>query len=96
MKPPISFLVYAVSGGRALITRGLAMLLAFAALSNPAYVREEREPLPSVAAIVVDRSESMSFGERTAIADKALAELRAELQADPTQMALISYPLWKA
>ena len=35
------------------------------ALANPSFTREEREPLSSVVAVVVDRSPSQNFGERT-------------------------------
>ena len=68
--------------GRAWLMRAAVLTALAAALANPAYVREERDPLPSVAAIVVDRSESMSFGEREAIADAALEKLRADMDAD--------------
>jgi hypothetical protein len=68
--------------GNAWAMRALALTVLAAAIANPAYVREERDPLPSVAAVVVDRSESMGFGEREAIADAALEEIRATLDAD--------------
>lgn len=80
----IAWLAYLQQRGRAWLTRGLALLLAGAALANPTLVQEERQPLPSVAAIVVDRSESMSFGDRMALADAALSGLRAQIEADPT------------
>lgn len=51
--------------------RTLAFALIVLALANPSFVREEREPLPSVAALVIDRSPSQSFGERTAQTDAA-------------------------
>ena len=35
------------------------------ALANPSFTREEREPLSSVAAVVVDKSPSQNFGDRT-------------------------------
>ncbi|MCH2458386.1 MAG: hypothetical protein MK186_10080, partial [Henriciella sp.] len=68
--------------GRAWLMRAAVLTALAAALANPAYVREERDPLPSVAAIIVDRSESMSFGDREAIADAALEKLRADMDAD--------------
>ena len=42
-----------------------ALLLLLLALANPSFTREEREPLSSVAAVVVDKSPSQSFGDRT-------------------------------
>ncbi|WP_084418077.1 hypothetical protein [Henriciella litoralis] len=80
----LAFAAYVRWRGRAWLTRAAALTVLAAALANPAYVREEREPLPSVAAVVVDRSESMSFGQRTDIADAALAEVRATIEADPS------------
>ena len=76
--------VYVFIFRRAWLTRSLAAALGLLALSNPAIIEEEREPLPSVAAIVVDRSDSMSFGERTAIASAVFDSLRTELEANPS------------
>ncbi|MEL7127998.1 MAG: hypothetical protein AAGK23_00485 [Pseudomonadota bacterium] len=73
---------YLIFRGRAWLTRGLVLTLLAAALSNPAIVREERDPLPSVAAIVLDRSESMGFGERAIASEAAFSNLRALLGAD--------------
>ncbi len=80
----LAWIAYAVLRGRAWLTRAGAMTLLGAALLNPSIVREEREPLPSVAAIVLDRSESMAFGGRSTAADAALSQLRGELSADPS------------
>ena len=60
----LAWIAYAILRGRAWLTRGLALTLVAAALSNPSLVKEEREPLPSVAAVILDRSESMEFGAR--------------------------------
>ena len=79
----ISLAFYIFAFRKAWLTRGLAAAFGLLALSNPAIVEEEREPLPSVAAIVVDRSDSMSFGERSEIASAAFEEIRAELEANP-------------
>ena len=78
----LAYLAYLRWRGRAWLTRACALTVLAAAISNPAYVREEREPLPSVAAVIVDRSESMTFGERTEIANAAREQLLAELDAD--------------
>jgi hypothetical protein len=47
-------------------------------------VHEEREPLPSVAAVILDRSESMQFGDRATAAEAAYKALTAKLAEDPT------------
>jgi hypothetical protein len=45
--------------------RLLALGLLLLALANPSFTRERREPLSSVAVVVVDKSPSQSFGDRT-------------------------------
>lgn len=66
---------------------GLIRLLAFAALAlalfNPVLLDEEREPLQSVVALIVDRSQSQDIGERMEQTDAALEELRARLERFP-------------
>ena len=63
-----------------------ARALVFAALlfviANPLIVRETRSPLPDVAAIVIDRSQSMGVGNRRAQEDAALAEIKKQLAGD--------------
>ena len=78
----VAWAAYTLFRGRAWLTRGAALTLLAAALSNPAIVHEEREPLPSIAALILDRSESMSFGERRAAAEVAYATLKTRLGAD--------------
>lgn len=80
----VAFLIYAFMRGKAWLARGLGLTVGLLALSNPSFVEEEREPLPSVAALVLDRSDSMEFGERRTIADEAYQSIRAELEADPS------------
>jgi hypothetical protein len=68
-------LLAARSRGALLRTAALALLLL--ALANPSFTREDRDPLPSVAAVIVDKSPSQGFGDRlkqTEIARAALAE----------------------
>src|SRR6187399_883442 len=52
------------SRGAAVRVAALALILL--ALANPSFTREDREPLSSVAAIVIDKSPSQNFGQRTA------------------------------
>ena len=57
--------------------RVAALALIALALANPSFTREEREPLSSVAVVVVDKSPSQNFGERnreTAQAREALVD----------------------
>src|SRR6478752_2525376 len=56
-------LVLARARGAAI--RVTALLLLLLALANPSFTREEREPLSSVAAVIVDKSPSQNFGDRT-------------------------------
>jgi hypothetical protein len=71
----------------ALRARGAwARALVFAALifviANPLIVNETRSPLPDVAAIVIDRSQSMGIENRRAQEDAALAAIRKQLGAE--------------
>ena len=75
---PLALLALA---GVLLAQRGsLVRMAAFAALAlalvNPVLLDEEREPLKSVVAIVVDRSQSQDIGNRTAETDAALEALQ--------------------
>jgi hypothetical protein len=57
--------------------RILALALILLALANPSFTREDREPLSSVAAVVIDKSPSQNFGDRaseTARAREALVD----------------------
>src|ERR1700754_869767 len=57
--------VLMVARARGAAIRVAALSLILLALANPSFTREEREPLSSVAAVVVDRSPSQNFGDRT-------------------------------
>jgi hypothetical protein len=59
--------------------RAVALLLAVLALANPSFTREDREPLSSVAVVVVDKSPSQSFGNRAAQTEAARAALAERL-----------------
>src|ERR1700749_2092150 len=58
-------LLLLVGRARGAWLRLLALGLLLLALTNPSFTREEREPLSSVAAVVVDKSPSQNFGDRT-------------------------------
>lgn len=72
-------LLVIVSRTRGSLLRALAITLAVLALANPSLTREEREPLSTVVAVVVDQSASQDFGERTAMTQAARAELDTRL-----------------
>ncbi|WP_291685630.1 hypothetical protein [Bradyrhizobium sp.] len=55
--------------GAAIRVAALALILL--ALANPSFTREDREPLSSVAAVVIDKSPSQNFGNRTQETEKA-------------------------
>ena len=50
---------------RGAAVRVAALALFLLALANPSFTREDREPLSSVAALVIDKSPSQNFGDRT-------------------------------
>src|SRR6266702_7926155 len=62
---------------RGAAVRVTALALILLALANPSFTREDREPLSSVAAVVIDKSPSQNFGNRTketAAAQEALVD----------------------
>jgi hypothetical protein len=71
-----------VSRSRGAVIRALALALLVLALANPSFTREDRDPIPSIAAIIIDKSPSQNFGERakqTQDARVALAERLARI-----------------
>ena len=64
--------------------RALFFAIALAALANPLIIRETREGLPDVVALIVDHSASMDIRHRRAQADEAAARIRQMLAADKT------------
>ena len=63
--------VLLLSRTRGALVRVAALALILLALANPSFTSEEREPLSSVAAVVVDKSPSQNFGERSQETDAA-------------------------
>ena len=70
-------LLLARSRGWAVRVAALALIVL--ALANPSFTREDREPLSSVAAVVVDKSPSQNFGDRTRQAEDARAAVTQRL-----------------
>ena len=73
---------YLVLRGRAWLMRALTFLLLLLALANPLWVKEQREPLKEIVALIRDRSESMRFAGRDEAAETAYNALREKLEAD--------------
>jgi len=64
---------------RAALVRAIALALFVLALANPSITREDREPLTSVAAVVIDKSPSQDFGDRLQQTEAARATLAERL-----------------
>ncbi len=80
----LAVILAAALGLRGWWLRGLAGAALVMSLANPAFVREEREPLSDIAVMLVDRSQSMQAGERTTAADNVADAVRRYAEADPS------------
>src|ERR1700726_2139417 len=68
---------------RGAAVRVTALALIVLALANPSFPPEDREPLSSVAAVVIDKSPSQNFGDRTRETEKAKEALVDRLKKIP-------------
>jgi hypothetical protein len=78
----VSFLIAVIlllTRSRAALLRSVAFALMVLALANPSLTREDRDPIPSVAAVIVDRSPSQQFGDRATQTQAAREALIARL-----------------
>jgi len=66
---------------RGWVLRSLTMALLLLALANPAIEREDREPLSSVVALVVDKSQSQRLADRQSATDEAAEEIKRRIGA---------------
>ena len=64
-------------------SRTIALALFVLALANPSITREDRDPLTSVAAVVVDKSPSQEFGDRLKQTEAVRAALAERLGRMP-------------
>jgi hypothetical protein len=78
----LSLLLF-VSRSRGAGVRALGLVLIVLALANPSLTREDRDPLSSVAVVVVDKSPSQSFGDRTRQTEEARAAVVGRLGRIP-------------
>jgi hypothetical protein len=65
------------------VIRALALGLIVLALANPSLTREDRDPLSSVAVVIVDKSPSQNFGDRMKQTEAARAEVVERLSHIP-------------
>ncbi len=72
-----------VSRSRGAVVRALALALMVLALANPSLTREDRDPLSSVAVVVVDKSPSQNFGDRARQTEEARAAIVGRLSRIP-------------
>jgi len=76
-------LMLIISRSRGAAIRMLALVLVVLALANPSLTREDREPLSSVAVVVVDKSPSQNFGDRLRQTEAARAAVVERLSRIP-------------
>ena len=76
-------LVLFASRSRGAAVRTLALALIVLALANPSFTREDRDPLTSIAVVVVDKSPSQNFGDRMAQTEAARAKVLDALHRIP-------------
>jgi hypothetical protein len=74
----LAFILF-LSRSRGATVRVLALTLLALALANPSFTREDRDPVPSVAVVVVDKSPSQNFGDRMQQTEAARAKLVDQL-----------------
>ena len=72
-----------ISRSRGAAVRTLALALIVLALANPSFTREDRDPLTSVAVVVVDKSPSQNFGDRMQQTEAARAKILDQLHRIP-------------
>jgi hypothetical protein len=73
----------ALTRSRGAVIRAGALALMVLALANPSLTREDRDPLTSVAVVVVDKSPSQNFGDRAAQTEAARAAVAERLGRIP-------------
>ena len=78
----ISILLLVVRS-RGAVVRALAMAMMVLALANPSFTREDREPIPSVAAVIIDKSPSQDFADRNVQTDAARTTIVERLKRIP-------------
>ena len=75
----IAAVLLIVIKSRGAFVRAVALAFAALALANPSLTKEDRESLPSVAVVVVDKSPSQNFGDRQKQTEEARAAITQRL-----------------
>jgi len=75
----IAAVLLIVIKSRGAFVRAVALAFAALALANPSLTKEDRESLPSVAVVVVDKSPSQNFGDRAKQTEEARAAITQRL-----------------
>ncbi|HKS65513.1 MAG TPA: hypothetical protein VJT13_27660 [Xanthobacteraceae bacterium] len=75
----IAAVLLIVIKSRGALVRAVALAFAALALANPSLTKEDRESLPSVAVVVVDKSPSQNFGDRAKQTEEARAAITQRL-----------------
>ena len=75
----IAAVLLIVIKSRGAFVRAVALAFAALALANPSLTKEDREQLPSVAVVVVDKSPSQNFGDRQKQTEEARAAITQRL-----------------
>jgi hypothetical protein len=78
----LSLLLF-IARSRGAVVRVLGLALIVLALANPSFTREDRDPLSSIAVVVVDKSPSQNFGDRARETEAARAAVTARLSHVP-------------
>jgi hypothetical protein len=76
-------LLLLVARSRGAVVRVFGLALVVLALANPSLTREDRDPLSSIAVVVVDKSPSQNFGGRAQQTEAARAAITARLSRIP-------------
>jgi len=63
--------------------RAAAFAVLLALLANPTLREEDREPIDDVAVLIVDKSASMTLGDRASTRDDAVSDLKRQLELMP-------------
>jgi hypothetical protein len=72
-----------VARSRGAVVRTIAMAMLLLALANPSLTREDRDPIPSVAAVIIDKSPSQDFADRNAQTEAARTSIVDRLKRIP-------------
>ena len=78
-----------VARARGALLRLIGFLFLIAILCGPQWRQNTLRPLPDIALILMDHSQSMAIGKRNEMANRALAALRASIASDVTATAIV-------